>query len=108
MTIKDALGLIEDERTLLDGVYDVSDISYHYLKKAEYLSDQIDDEGVKFIERHGKENIWIAVAYQVYGIFLLNKKPEKFKGSIIGYHSRGSCAIFSNCPNNLLIIAEDD
>jgi hypothetical protein len=90
-----------------DGAYDVTDIPFFHIKRAEGLDDKITDEGLAFVKEHGAENIFVANGYQVLGIFLFAGKPKPYN-DVIGNYGRGACAIMQNCPKSILIVAEDD
>ena len=51
----------------------------------------------------------VGSAYQTYAIVLLTRKPPKFSGKWTGTgFNYGSTNILENCPNDILILAEDD
>ena len=92
-----------------EGIYDVGEIPFFHIKNAEDMSWPITDEGFEFVKKYGATNIYIAIGYQVQGIFLFAGNPKKFANkNCLGSIGRGACAVLTNCPKSILIIAEDD
>jgi hypothetical protein len=89
------------------GVHDVTDIPYCHLEKAEHLEHKITEKGLAFVLKHGHDNIYIANGYQVYGIFLFAAEPKKIR-NCLGSFGRGACALLTDCPKSILLVAEDD
>ena len=84
-----------------DGIFDVSDINYIV----------VDNREVKKVINWIKEKnkFWIASAYATKTEILFAKKPKKFKGNQEGSgFSYGSTNILTNCPKNILILAQND
>ncbi len=105
------INTVFEKHILKDGAYDVTDLPSYYLKNVESI-ESIDEgwitkKGLDFFQKHGAENIYLAIAYQVEGVFLFSGKPKKIKNHK-GYFGQGACALFENCPKSILIIAEDD
>jgi len=90
-----------------DGTYDVTDIPFFYIEDAETLDDIITNDGLEFVKKYGTENIYIANGYQVNGIFLFAGEPRAYIKTI-GSFGRGACALFTDCPKSILIVAQDD
>jgi hypothetical protein len=90
------------------GVYDVTDLPCLEIEDTDDLfSSCVGEEGLEFIMKYHPDNIYVASGYQVLGAFLFAGKPKLFK-NYAGSFGRGACAVFSDCPKSLLIVAEDD
>ncbi len=101
----------ENGRWLEDGIYN--------MKNIEFISDEAKLNKISdFIKKYPK--FYTASAYETEFKFLLSKKPEllirdfpkknisktfKQSGSYFNY---GSTNILTNCPKNILILAEND
>lgn len=112
-----------DRRTIKDGIYDVTDITFLITKRELqynnkkidsknyeewYETDDEDDEAVQsFINQY--PNYVIASAYETSAYIFLAKSPDKFNGKRYGsgFHY-GSTNILQNCPKDILILAEND
>lgn len=66
-----------------------------------------DDDVRAFAKKH--PGFVVAQAYATYACFLLSRRPKKAQCNVQGSgFNYGSTNIITNCPNRLLILAEDD
>lgn len=93
----------EDQLTYVpDGIYDVTGINF--------IRDNSKNYGqiVEWIKRLDFK-VWVASAYETDTYIFLDEEPRqfdyKFSGSGFNY---GSTSIIRNCPDSILILAEND
>lgn len=105
------VGKIDKERRYIgDGVYDISNIDFVEAEEGFRFTDKSKrDKVVRFILEN-ENNLYYASAYQCYAVFFLNGKPNKLpNGDVMGDgFNHGSSNIIKNCPEKILILAEDD
>ena len=94
---------------LIDGVWNITDIPCLRIDKATYMS--LDDQELAavqtFIAEHGLENIVIGAPYGTDATFLLASQPTEVE-TWEGCFNYGAAAIVTNCPREILILAEND
>lgn len=95
--------------TLEDGVYDITDIPRICIYKDVFTSLEPEEiaEVQNFINAHGRDNIAIGSAYGTDITFLLAKQPTEVE-SWSGGFNYGTGAILTNCPRDIMILAEND
>jgi hypothetical protein len=98
----------EDLDFISDGVYDVTGMPVCSLPHIINVGDPIGKEGLAFVQEHGPEGLLCASAYEVDGIILIKGTPVKLDRKIIGSIGVGACGIIQNCPESILIIAQND
>ena len=107
----DLLGIPEDEEVtcrLEDGVYDVTDIPHLFLREeATRMSAEATEEVKAFIAEHGAENVFIADPDEVVVVGLFARRPAEVKTWEGGFN-HGTGALITNCPREILILAEND
>jgi hypothetical protein len=95
--------------TLEDGVYDITDIPRLCIDKSTRMS--LDAEEIaqiqKFLDTHGSDNVAIGAAYGTDATILLAKQPTEVE-SWSGGFNYGTSAIVTNCPREIMILAEND
>src|SRR4030042_1142137 len=105
---------IPREKMLKDGIYNVAGIPFLHIDEGlDDLDrlDKFDEQVVKFIADH--PDYVVGSAYQCPATFFLGWCPKKasedhnFRHIGSGF-SYGSTNLLANCPNSLLILAEDD
>ena len=93
---------------LEDGVYDVTDIPRLLLhEEATRMSAEATEEVKAFIAEHGAENVIIAQPYAMEWLVLLARRPAEVKTWRGGFNN-GTGALITNCPREILILAEND
>ncbi len=104
-TTKDVNDLLEPLDSLEDGIYDVTSISY--MQVPYNPTETTYNEIQEFITTYPKAVI--ASSYETDTTLLLAHKPKKFTGKTIGSgFNYGSTNIIQDCPQSLLILAEND
>ena len=96
---------------LEDGMYDVTGVTRVFLTYAEaHNIDEVDVVRIKeFVTKHGRENVWYAAPGETYGIYLFATKPTEFShDNARGSVGRGANLLVTECPKELLILAEND
>ena len=84
-----------------DGIYDVTDNAF-IVKK-----DKNAEEVVKWVNE--RERVWLANAYETNTHIFFEREPNKFTGKRYGSgFNYGSTNILTDCPKNILILAEND
>ena len=98
-----------ENRDLEDGIYSLS-TDIEVLPVEAYQEKRITAEQetiIKFIQAFPE--FVIASAYETETVLLLSKRPEKIQLKRIGSgFNFGSTNLLLNCPQNLLILAEND
>lgn len=100
----------KENRYIGDGVYDVTGIDFVEAEEGfRFTNKNKRDELAKFI-LNNEDNLYYASAYETGGAFFLNAKPTRIpnvniKGSGFNY---GSTNVITNCPQQILILAEND
>ena len=93
--IYNAAGIIDD------GIYDTTGINFLVANE-----DNL-DEVKKWIKNRDK--FWLASAYQTNYFILYETEPPKFTGKRYGNgFNYGSTNMLTECPESILILAEDD
>ncbi len=77
---------------LPDGIYNVVDIPFIYLKEREST-----EQAIAFIKRYGEENIYFAEGYQTTGVFIFASKPKPVEITF-GSFGSGAVGMFADCP----------
>lgn len=95
---------IPEDKYLDEGIYDVTNIEFFSFNEDEKKIKH--EEIQKFILDH--PNYMIADAYDIYFTFILAEKPNQIRTSIGSGFNYGSNNIITNCPQSILIIAEND
>lgn len=95
--------------TLADGVWNITDIPRLYIDKPTYMSLNAEEivQVQAFIDTHGIDNIAIGAAYGTDTTILLASQPTKLETWIGGFNY-GTSAIVTNCPREIMILAEND
>lgn len=89
-----------------DGFYDATNTPFLFTTGDEGRS-VMDQATLDFIAQHGLENIRVGTAYETWGIILFAGNPVPFKG-VEGTIGRGACAIITDAPKVLVLLAEND
>ena len=84
-----------------DGIYDTTGIEF-------LIADQNNpDEVTEWLK--DKDRFWLASAYQTEYYILYAAEPPKFIGNRFGNgFNYGSTNMLTECPESILILAEDD
>jgi len=97
--------LLRNLEVIKDGIYDISGLEFFD------VDGNTAEDTIGWIENKLKNNIklWKANAYETDTIFIFTELPKKFKGNIHGSgFNYGSTNILQNCPNDILVLAEND
>jgi len=109
--IKDKVEIPDDfesiELTYLkDGVYDISDLEFLIIGTKD-IDEKLISDIEDFVTKH--PDFVVANPYQVEYPILISKKPNKYTGKGYGsWFNHGSSNIITNCPNSILILAQND
>jgi hypothetical protein len=95
--------------TLDDGVWDITDIPRLMIGAGihDTLSPEEATKAQAFIELHGGINVAIGAAYST-GLTILLARTPKQVNTWEGQFNYGSNAIVTNCPKEIMILAEND
>lgn len=100
-----------EERTLKDGIYDISNLDFLVISNRYHFHDlklgkvpqQLSDFMIKY------PNYSIGYEYNAPDILFLSDKPKKFTGTIYGGDFGYEVAvIIQDCPKAILIVAENE
>lgn len=96
------------ERLLRDGIYNITNIEYLILDTNIYDIKGEDVEKIKtFIKKY--PGYVVGSAYNTDMTIILSIKPPKFNGKWSGTgFNYGSTNILTDCPKDILILAEND
>lgn len=84
-----------------DGIYDVTGIEYICVNNNDLPS------AMEFVKKH--PGFYIASSYGTTATILFAEKPREFTGGACGSgFNLGSTNIISDCPKNILILAQND
>jgi hypothetical protein len=101
----------DEEKLLDDGIWIVPDNCETLFVEGEYNNLEAYPTALEqantFAEKY--PDYVIASSYEVFGFFLLSKKPRVYNKNWEGSgFNHGSCNLLNNCPKRLLILAEND
>ena len=96
------------KRLLKDGIYDITNIKHIVLDVSIYDMNEDDVNKIKaFIDKH--PYFVVGNAYETDKTIILSINPTKFNGKWDGNgFNYGSTNILTNCPKDILILAEND
>lgn len=95
-----------DNDSLSDGVWDITNIPYCMIGRYE-LKQNIDTNDFDIFVAMYPDFI-LAHPYETDMFVLLARRPEKITTCVGTGFNYGSCNIIENCPQTVLICAEDD
>ena len=91
----------EKAERIADGIYNTTGINFIVAKQKNT------DEIIKWLEN--KDKFWLASAYQTEYFILYETEPPGFNGKRYGNgFNYGSTNMLTECPESILILAEDD
>ncbi len=91
----------EKAERIPDGIYDTTGIDFIVAKQ------ENSDDVIKWSKN--KDKFWLASAYQTEYYILYETEPPKFTGNHFGHgFNYGSTNMLTECPESILILAEDD
>ena len=105
--------IFDEDAVLEDGIYDVTDIERAYFPNVtpDYISEKDFADMKAFIDKHGddKNGVFFGAPYETIGVFLFAKKPKKISlENVTGGAGHGANVLVTDCPRELLILAEND